>query len=1323
MKRRGFLKHSLTASAGLLLTPMFSRAGWLTSGKEGVNSFDDVANYFISPPGEARSWVFWQWMNGNITKEGITLDLEAMERMGIGGALCFNNAVGIAKGPVDYASKEWLNMTEHAVVEAQRLGLKIMLHNSPGYSGTGGPWVTPEMSMQQLVWSETLVSSKGKIKLSLPKPMVKHHYYQDAMVIAYPSLGVEKVLMRDALISVTANDEVIDINILTDRNPDTKIRLERKDNLQSTLVFQFKEAFEARAISLLRKAETPIDLFDGPRDYPPIFTIEISDDGINYKQIATLNCPALREMDAPASQIFDAVKAKFFKLSANRPTWVSEVELHSGPRISQWPAKVNYSSRVGEELVLDIPEDLIIQPESVINVSSHVNDDGFLSWKAPKGNWTIIRIGHTTTGEEPAAHPDSGKGLEIDKFSREALDFHLDCFLGDVLDRLKPYTSFRGVTTDSWEAGKQNWTVKLPEEFKQRRKYDILQWMPALTGRIVKSIDETERFLWDFRKTHADLLANNYSAYYAAKMHERGLDYHAEPYGDGVFDSLEVGKHLSVPMSEFWTRYIYGSDMTSKQAASIAHAYAKPVVMAEAFTGMPLTSKWGEYPYSLKAEADWFYSLGVNRLALHVFVHQPYTTGFPGMTMGPFGTHFDRNDVWTEQAKGWLNYTTRSQYLLQQGIPVIDICYYKGDNPGSGIPDVYPLLPKGYKADVIGFSALQERLSVSNNRIVLPDGMQYQIMILPALAELQPATVRKMRDLVVNGMVLLVENKPRKTLGRNAKNADLEKEVSLLYGELDGENIKERSLGRGKVYWGASIADVLRECDVKPDFLYSSEKQDATIHYYHKRMDNSDLYFISNHRRRQEKIVVSLNLKNKQPFLWDAETGIQTKIAMFDQKNGRTMIPLDLAPAASVFIVFKELSRERAVVSVFKNEVLLRNSEAFEPVDLYKYRNITNDFTIHFWAKPDTFAHNNKSMVFHAPQAGLLYGKDHAAVAISLGQNIIRIYERNTGPNREVLSVEQSITGYTHIALIYRDGVPALYINGQPVKTGEKSAFIVHPGIETPALDEQYSSYFEGNLTDIQLVGSSWNDQDVKAEFNKRLPSLSLLADVKISGGSQAAKVLFTKNAKFQFNLSDGQSEIIDIKTVTNTSLAESWAVTFPSSSGVGKKIELEQLTSLHLHHNFDVRHFSGTCVYERSIQIDRQALQPGNRYILDLGRVEVIANVKVNGSQVQLLWKEPFVADITDALRAGANSLEIEVTTLWPNRLIGDEHLPDEHEYSEHGFIFKLPDWYVNNKPKPGERKAFSVWKNFKKTDPLLASGLLGPVTLIKSVEKEIQL
>ena len=252
MDRRGFVRNTVLGSSGLMLLPSSLSAMRLTSD---VLIFSDLEKGFKTPPNASKPWVFWQWMNGNITKQGITLDLEAMHRMGIGGALCFNNAVGIPKGNVDYASEEWLDMVVHATKECHRLNITLMLHNGAGYSGSGGPWVTPEMSMQQLVWTEAQFKNIRSIKSSLTKPQEKHGFYKDAYVFAYPSLSVEKGLMKDSLKKVTLDGKEIDYAILCDENPESKIRLEREDNEDSLLDFEFSKPFEARSITIIRKAE------------------------------------------------------------------------------------------------------------------------------------------------------------------------------------------------------------------------------------------------------------------------------------------------------------------------------------------------------------------------------------------------------------------------------------------------------------------------------------------------------------------------------------------------------------------------------------------------------------------------------------------------------------------------------------------------------------------------------------------------------------------------------------------------------------------------------------------------------------------------------------------------------------------------------------------------------------------------------------------------------------------------------------------------------------------------------------------------------------
>lgn len=1273
----------------------------------------DMMKNFQNPPVTASPWTFWQWMNGHITPEGITLDLEAMKRMGIGGALCFNNGVGIPRGPVDFASPEWMSMTEHAASEANRLGLKLMLHNSPGYSGTGGPWVTPEMSMQQLSWSEVLVKNSRKINIKLPKPYAKEHYYKDAFVIAYPSLPVEQMLMKNALMQMEIDGKIVDKQILTDANPDTKIRLEASQTKTSVVVLTFKKAFEARAIAILRKAETPKDLFDGPRDHPPVFVLESSDDGMNFRFVTRFSCSELREMNTPSGEVFAPVKAKYYRLTTSNPTWLSDVELSQGPRLAGWFGKTNWTRASSSGQTPIVQTDLCINPEKVIDITKCMDASGQLRWTAPtKGNWTILRIGSTTTGEEPAAHPESGKGLEIDKFRKDALDLHFEKFIDKVVDKLKPYIgkSFIGFTTDSWEAGKQNWTPRMPEEFKQRRKYALINWLPALTGRIVGSVDETERFLWDFRKTCADLLAENYYGYWATLCHARGLQYHAEPYGDGAFDSMQSGQYLDVPMSEFWTRYIYGSTVTSKQAASLAHLYAKPIVAAESFTAMPTTSKWTDYPYSLKAQGDWLFTMGINRLIFHVFVHQPYTTAKPGMTMGPFGTHFDRNNTWTDQAYGWTNYLKRAQSLLQNGLFVADICYFKGDEPASGIPDIYPLMPEGFVGDVVSPAALHDRFVIKDNKIVLPDGMQYRACMMAPLDAMLPSSLQQIKELVAQGMILVVNNKPTKSLGRTYNDKEIQDIANELYGNLDGKTIKKRAYGNGEIYWGIPLNDILKENQIEPDFTFEGENRDAVIHYIHKDIDGKDLYMIANHRRRTEKIHCSFRVSDKQPEIWNAQNGEIYQAANFDVRNNRTELILDLEPAGSLFVLFDKAAEKPQAIKVIKDgQDVTTVNIADKKADIY--RDVQNNFTISAWVKPDTYAHGGKSMLFHAPEGEIIYGAGHAACGLGVGQNGVFLYECTKGSAKQVLSSDKPLTGWSHIAVVYSTGKPMLYVNGELFANGKPGANIIHPGLSSLPQQSQFISYFEGNYTVPELIRLSLSSDKIKELYAKGLPNPITLSSVELkktdAGNTQ---LTIRENGTYKIQTNAVMQDLGQITACKILPVNENWKVRFPKHCGAPDSINLPVLKSLHLNADFNVKHFSGTATYLKNIEIPNGYFSADQRIIIDMGRVEVIAELLVNAKPVDILWKEPFRADITSFVKPGQNEIEIRVTNLWPNRMIGDEFLPVENEYSKDKFIFKLPEWYTSNQSKSDDRITFCTWKSFSKEDPLLESGLLGP-------------
>ena len=1325
LDRRALLKNTILTSTGLIVLPRLSF--------EEAEFFDFPVNEldhgFLNPPNSARPQAFWMWMNGHITKKGITLDLQAMKKMGLAGAFIYNTGSGIPKGPVDYGTKEWDEMVVHAMAEAKRLGLELFLHNSPGFSSTGGPWVSAEMSMQQLVWSEMLVSSNGSIDIQLPQPYKKLNYYKDAFVVAYPSLIVEKGLMRDKIVRILLNEQEIRKDLLQDNDPGSKIELNGTTDKPANLLLEFTELFEARAITISRQKEQSTEIYEGNYDSPPTFLLESSADGIQFQFVCTINMPLLRFMDAPGTKSFLAVKAKYYRLSTKQHTSISGVELHAGPRLNGWPAKINFTD---QEILPDdqeIKNELIIDPSTVINITKNLLEEGRLVWNAPVGNWTILRIGHTCTGTKTAGAPGSAYGLEIDKFNKGAVDFYFRTFLEKLFGKLKPFISnpLKGILIDSWEIGKQNWSLNFAAEFKEKRNYDITPWLPALTGRIVKSTEHTEKFLWDIRKTHADLVADNYYGQFRIRCKEYKLALFAQPNGDGVFDSLQVGQQPASSLAEFWTRYVPGTLNVCKQAVSIAHGYGKRIVAAEAFTGMPSTSRWTEYPYALKNQGDHIYSLGINRFVFHVFVHQPYTSGLPGMTMGPYGTHFDRNSTWIEQSKGWINYITRTQFLLQQGLPVCDICYFKGEDPASGIPDINyvdPPTPRNLAGDVIGPEVLVSRIKIENNRIVLPDGMSYSIMIMAPVKKISLQVLSKLKDLVFKGMNLIVTSKPTNVPGlEDELNAsrinDLTKE---LWGALDGMNTKERSHGKGKIYWNKPFAEILATHKITPDFEFTAKKRDAAIHFTHRKTADAEIYFISNHLRRGESIVCNFRFYNKKPEIWNAETGEVFEVALYEIKGDRIFIPVELDPSGSLFIIFRNRMILPSYTSVFQNSSEIISTKTFTEATHDVYPKLTNSFTIALWVKPDTHSEHPKGVIVFPPEAEISYGKGHAACGFAAGQNGVRVFEREKGPNRDarqVITSKQSLQGWTHIAVRYEQGKPSLFINGTVAGTSDGSGKIVHPGLDTRPTDELISAGFEGNHTKPELYKEALSNETILQLFKKGLPAVELPSTIILKRtGSKIVKAVAWENGNYLLK-DNKKTTQLQIKHCKEVKIENPWQVSFPVNSGAPSSIQLEKLNSLHLHPEFGVKHFSGTATYITSFEFAGKI--PEQKVLLDLGRVEIVADVKVNGKALGILWKEPFRIDITKAIISGNNKLEILVTNLWPNRMIGDEHLPKENEYDENGFIIKFPDWYLSDKPKPGERITFSAWNNFKKTDPLLESGLLGPVRLLIGVEKTI--
>ncbi len=1230
---------------------------------------------FKNPPRDARPNTYWEWMNGNINKEGLTKDLEYMKRANYGAAMIFDAGVGIPRGSVDYNSPQWKEAIVHAMKEAERLGLQLSMHNAPGYSGTGGPWIEVEHSMKQLVWTESFISSNGKktVEQELPRPYAKMGFYRDAYVLAYPSLEGEGTAFSTLVRRVTLNGEEANAQKLWDNDLSTQYRMEGKQ----TLLFELDKPFMAQAATIYRgDREKPLDPHDGPRDYAPVLRLEVSEDGIHYTSVGRFVSPALRAMDAPSTLSFAPIRGKYFRITTNRGTNLAEVDFHASPRLADYAPKINYVNAAVslKDNPQQIPASGVIAPEEVLDITDKVDADGNLKWKAPKGNWTIVRIGYTTTGEVVAAAPDAGIGLDCDKMSKEALDKHFDLFVDPLMEELKPWcgTTLDALMVDSWEAGKQNWTEQLPDYFKTKRGYDIMPHLLAVTGRIVGSVNDTERFLWDFRRTHTDMFLENYVEHFKERSARHGLKYAGEAYGDGNFESLEMAARQDYPMCEFWTHYIYGNISTAMLASSTAHVWGKKQVACECYTGTPFNSKFTEHPYGMKALGDYIMTAGVNRFVYHATTHQPYTGEQPGnlMTMGPFGTHLDRTSTWADQFAALNLYNARCAYMLQQGRYVADVLYLKDEAISSGVANyntAHPATPFGYRWDVAGVEALHRRLSVENGCIVLPDGMNYRLLVVTPMERTSPETLRRLIELVKQGMqVLLVGDKPVGYLGLDKQK---DEEVCRLADELWDAT----TLGIGRVYRKETVQNILDNQDIVPDFSFVARHKDAQIHFIHRTGNEDEVYFIANHRRRPEQLTVTCRVTGKVPCLWNAETGETGIPVAYEAKEGVTKLNLELPESGSVFVVFRKgesgSSTVQDVVPV-ATPVYTKSgvSKAFSPDETFG-----STFTLSLWAKPETFAHPGRgSLLFPAAGEGKV-----AQVGLTMGQNGVRVYERNAR-NQLVLECMKPVEGWTHVALVYNQGVPSLYLNGRLEAVGNKSAFDCRPAVDVSMADEQYISSFEGDQTETVLYDYVLAEQEIHALAAQGVPSPRLYGSVW-------------------------------------KALNEDWTVQFPAASKAPAAIRLPQLRSLHKHELFDVRHFSGTATWVKEFVLTKKEWNQlkGQKLVLHLGWVENMAEVSVNGSDFTLLWKAPYETDITGMLQVGQNRIVIKITNLYPNRLIGDEHLPEKNAYDEYGRLRRFPDWYVKGETEQRERVLFSPWKHYGKNDPLLEAGLLGPVRL----------
>jgi hypothetical protein len=1080
-------------------------------------SAEDLLHGFQDPPNGARPRVWWHWMNGNIAPEGIKLDLDWMHSVGLGGVTIFEGAIStpqVVPKRLIYMTPEWKQAFNYAVATARKFDMEVAIASSPGWSETGGPWVPAAQGMKKMVWSATRVEGGRPFTGKLPHPpqvdgtfqnfqvsgrrgpdgkvVVPPEYYGDVTVIAYKIPEDDKT-QAELNPRITTSAGSPNVAALSDGDVNS-VALELVPAQQGSelwVQFDYQHPQKIQAMTLA-SLDGIISVFDhDSKDIPP--WIESSEDGATFHKVADIPFSSLVQRTVS----FNPVTARYFRIVFPQGTprqRITEAMFLSGVRVNQFEKRAGYANARDFFAITDpgvAPQSVVAQ-QDVVDLAAKMKQDGTLDWTPPAGNWMILRIGYSLTGHENGPAPAEATGLEVDKFNREFVKNYVDGYLKMYADTVgankmgKDGISY--MLTDSIEVGPQNWTDNMLQEFQKRRGYDARPWLPALTGVVIKSTADTDRFLWDFRRTIGQLLAENHYGTIADELHAHGLSYYGEAleqHRPSLGDDMEMRSKTDIPMGAMWTwanapgpEASYLADM--RGAASVAHIYGQNIVGAESMTSRG--PAWSFSPNSLKTVADLEFALGVNRFQIHESSHQPLADMAPGLTLGPYGLWFNRNQTWASAAAPWVDYLARCSYLLQQGHYYADVAYFYGEEgPLTAVFGWKPAedLPEGYAFDFVNSDVILNHLTFSDGRLVTPGGTSYRILYLGGRSQRMTLAVLEQLTKLVNQGAVIVGNKPVDSPSLADDEMRFHQLADRLFGSGTAPAGTMRKLGKGRVYIGMSANDVLKALNTQEDFEYSKPDAQTNLMFVHRKVNDGDIYFVDNRKNRAERVHATFRVAGKAPELWDPATGKTAPVA-YKIADGRTTIPLHLDPNGSTFVVFTK--------PVTQASLDLRNPE-----------------------------------------------------------------------ETQLSSLDDSLNG--------------------------------------------------------------------------------------------------------------------------------EWTVSFQPGRGAPESAEFDRLLSWSVNSNDGIRYFSGTATYSRKLEIPDGALHEGTRYWLDLGDVKDLAEVAINGKDLGILWKTPFIVDVTEALKPGSNTLAIKVTNLWVNRLIGDQQ------------------------PYAVKKYTFTDITPYKADSPLLPSGLLGPV------------
>ncbi|MBR5174512.1 MAG: hypothetical protein IKW89_01115 [Bacteroidales bacterium] len=863
---------------------------------------------------------WFHFIGGNVSKEGIDADLQAIADAGISGIQWFHGYFG---GPwpatghqLTTLSPEWEDMVGYLGQKAASLGLRLTVQTCPGWSMAGGPWIKPENAMRQLVWSRTDIPAGEKANV-IPKGQPSDEPwrdYHDIKVLAFPTpLGDTGEPLRPESIKASEDWRTIF------EGGDKSVQLEPGTN--SVVTFTLPKGEVIRTLEL-----PPVGAFSHNFCYDPGIHVKLTATKAGEeKTLVDADLPMSNWQDGGVNNMVfacnevEGAESYTFTLTNAHPATVRFVRFWSAARKNSWRGEAGWTL-IAKELWQQHTEQnplAFVKTKDIIDITDKLTADGRLDWTAPSGDlpegkWTVLRIGHVNFGKRNSPAPPEATGWECSKFDPKGAEIQFANYVGMLQDGpLKGGAS--GMLMDSWECNTQTWTDTMEEDFMAAAGYSIAERIPALMGYVLDSQEETSRFLIDWRRTANGLYVENFFKRMTDLAHGKGMEVQYETAGSDVvtMDPMEYFKYADVPMCEFWQPFTEGyvGDLDFKPiepTESAAHIYGKPRVASESFTSFALT--WDEHWQMLKEVANFNMAEGVTHNVFHTYTHNPQI-GFlpPGTSFANgIGTPFLRGQTWWKYMNHFTTYLARTSYLLERGRPVQDVLWYLGDEVGHK-PSQYTgngkrqsgdiRFPDGFKYDYCNPDALLNRISVKDGKLVTPEGIEYEILWIPENERMLPGTIEKIKELVNDGAKVIAKAPVAPATLNEAETNNFDQAVKSLWGGVPEGRITK--IGKGKLAVGIELADALKAFGLKPHI----QDNGAEIIWSEREIDGARWYYIAAPVGESFNGTIKLDGKGKAEW-WDPVNG--TVKSLKAKGWGRMKkVHLVLAQAESGFVVFR----------------------------------------------------------------------------------------------------------------------------------------------------------------------------------------------------------------------------------------------------------------------------------------------------------------------------------------------------------------------------------------------------------------------------------